>query len=182
MVTIVIYAVAASNRHKCIGLKDPVGSLDAVGLINRRSLANHWVPLELTVLDNVNEVRSYPEIAVCDFGGLIAQVNVAEKLFGSTKGIELLPVVVDGQPWFFANCLNQVKSFDEARSRVLRGLTGEIFMIKDIIITDPAAAEYEIFTLESSNGATLLVTDGFRRRIDREAICGISFRKIGAIE
>lgn len=65
--------------------------------------------------------------------------------------LEFLPINVAGERWLLMNCLKTVRQFDEAKSQVLRGLNGDIFMVVNLRVTDPIARDCEIFTLAESN-------------------------------
>lgn len=124
-----------------------------------------------------------PGICTVYVSGVLAmRTDVKEALFcDACDGLEFLPITVDGEQWLLLNCLNAVTRFDESKSNVMRGLTGEIFMVLKLSVVDPMAQHCELFTLSHSNRMELFALPSFKRRVEKLHLKGITFRRVGEI-
>ena len=95
--------------------------------------------------------------------------------------LEFLPINVAGERWLLMNCLKTVRQFDEAKSQVLRGLNGDIFMVINLHVTDPVARDCEIFTLAGSNHTQLFARTSLKERVKKLRLEGITFQRIGEV-
>lgn len=177
-----LLSIRVSNLHQSLLLKDDA----AFGLlekINWEPLARSWTPVDF-VLKNVDgKSKRIPNICTVYIGGVLAfPEGMRDSIFPATNaGLEFLPITVDGKRWLLLNCLNTVNEFDEKDSTVMRGPSGQIFMVSKLKVTDPLARDYELFTLAESNRANLFVLSSFKDRIERLGLQGITFQLIGDV-
>lgn len=117
--------------------------------------------------------------------GLFLRASFAPTFFpDSPKEIELLPVTVGGEAWFFINCLNTTSAYDEEKSDLKRfdPPNPRIFRTERLLITDPSLATWDLFTLEDSTRMAFIATEAFKSRVEASgAKCALEFREIGEI-
>ena len=178
-----IFATQASNEHQCLLLGDISKWQCITSSINRKSLRDGWEPLRFTLESLDNKTVKPPSICTVYLPGVLA-VSAAKgsALFLEEQDrIELLPIFVGNEPWLLLNCLMNVSLIDEQESQLMRGGTGEIFMVLKLRVTDPIAKDCEVFTLTDSNRGQLFARESFRRRVDLLGLEGITFQKIGEL-
>lgn len=152
------------------------------GKINRVPMFEDWLPLKLEMRAMDKRGPKVPSIATVYLSGLLAfPAWVKEKLFPTSKGLEFLPVEVDGEPWLLLNCLNAAETFDEDGSEAWRAGEGQIFTVLRLKVTDPKVRGLELFTLDGSNRAQLFATPSFIARVQTLKLEGIVFNRIGEV-
>lgn len=124
-----------------------------------------------------------PSICTVYLPGVLAfRADLKAALFPSNcDELEFLPINVAGEQWLLMNCLKTMQQFDEAKSQVLRGLSGDIFMVVKLHMTDPNARDCEMFTLAGSNHTQLFVRSSLKERVKNLRLEGITFRHIGEV-
>lgn len=124
-----------------------------------------------------------PSICTVYLPGVLAfRADLKSALFPSKcDELEFLPINVAGEQWLLMNCLKTMQQFDEAKSQVLRGLSGDIFMVVKLHVTDPVARDCEMFTLAGSNRTQLFVRSSLKERVKKLRLEGITFQHIGEV-
>ena len=178
-----LYTIQPSNKHAALVLRDSSawGSLSAK--LNRNRLTADWRSMEIDLFDESKGPKILPDLGVLYVPGAVAiRSDIKDAVFGAGyENLEFLPVRVAQQDWFLVNCLQTVSEFDESSSKVSRGLSGEIFMVLWLVVTDSDALRHEVFTLDSSNRASVFVKRSFKERVESLGLQGITFRKIGQV-
>lgn len=150
--------------------------------INRRPLGRSW---EARAFDFQQLESKAPDLSdICTVyipGALAFRSDLKDKLFPNPTNLEFLPITASGQSWMLLNCLQSASDIDLDESEVMRTLDGEICLVMKALVTDPRARNWDVFTLEASNRAQLLVSDDFRRRVKALKLEGITFRVVGQV-
>jgi len=173
-----LYALQPSNSHRTLLPRDHAGWQDVTKDLNRSSLAGGWKAVELELHTFDRSESEVPDIGTIHVPGALAfRAELLDALLPSRERLELLPLIVNSQQWLLVNCLNWVDSYDESKSKVMRGLNGDIFMVLKLILGAGQSAP-ELFTLTESNRAQLFATDSFKARVERLNLKGITFRRM----
>lgn len=178
-----LFTTQASNKHQSLLLRQPDMWQSIVGGINRRSLLAGWVPLEFDFQILDNKAAKLPSICTVYLPGVLAfRSDLRATLFPvESAEIEFLPIFAGKEPWFLMNCLKSVEQIDEQQSHLMRGLTGEIFMVLKVRVIDPDVKESEMFTLAGSNHGQLFVRASFKDRVERLCLTSVTFKNIGEL-
>lgn len=178
-----LFVTQPSNSHQSLLLCEPAVWQGIAASINRRSLLQGWKPLEFEFQAVDKKCTKLPSICTVYFPGVIAfRSDLKSALFSSTcDQLEFLPINVAGEQWLLMNCLKTMQQFDEEKSQVLRGLSGDIFMVVKLHVTDPAARDCEMFTLAGSNHSQLFVRASLKERVKKLRLEGITFQRIGEV-
>lgn len=98
---------------------------------------------------------------------------------------ELLPILIEDEPWYLVNVLRTTHAYDPERSD-FRRFSSEgalIFSCREVVLTDPALLDADVFTLEDSTRGQVFVTETFKQRIEQAGIgYAVDFREVGWIE
>jgi hypothetical protein len=125
-----------------------------------------------------------PDACTVYYPGVLAfRSTLLEKIFPSPcASLEFLPIHASGEEWTLLNCLKTTSGYDPNDSEVLRGESGEIFLIQKLAVADPSVQECEVFTIADSNRAQLIAVPSFVDRMKKGGIQGLSFREIGQLQ
>lgn len=129
--------------------------------------------------------KGKPDLILDALGFCVSESCLKRVFPKCSENIELLPIDVEGEPWFFVNCLKATKDYDESRSSLFRNLPPRSLVvdIDRLVITDPAMADVDMFTLENSARRIRLVTETFKQRIEQAGIgYAVDFRDVGWID
>lgn len=177
-----LYAIKASNSYQSLLIDniDEWVSLRAV-------IHNSTVVIEKSINFHLKSVDKKtiktPDICTIYHSGIIAFKEELKNLIFpfSLDNINLIPIQVDGKPWFVLSCLQSVTDIDFDNSEVMRDFDGQIFLVIKVRVIDSKAKDWEIFTLDASNRSQLFVTESFKNRIEKNKLKGIEFKLIGEI-
>jgi hypothetical protein len=148
---------------------------------NTKPLLNDWVKYTYEFHELGKEKSKRPDIWTIG-GALALRSDLKEKVFPElNEDLEFLPIRVSEEDWFVVNCMTATKCFDESESVLYSGPEKQIFMIIQVVITDSSLAEREIFVLDGSNRATLLIFPSFVERIAKLKLNGLSFQEVGYV-
>ncbi len=116
---------------------------------------------------------------------LISAAAVPVLLPDPSADWELLPILIEDEPWYVVNVLRTTHAYDPERSdfRRFSSESALIFSCRKIVLTDPALLDVEVFTLEDSTRGEVFVTETFKRRIESAGIgYAVRFREVGCID
>lgn len=148
---------------------------------NTKPLLNGWVKYNYEFREFGKKKSKKPDIWIIG-GALALRSDLKEKVFPDlNEGLEFLPIRVSEEDWFIVNCMTVTKCFDESESILYSGPEKQIFMIIHVVITDSSLEKNEVFVLDGSNRATLLIFPSFVERISKLKLNGISFQEIGYV-
>jgi hypothetical protein len=179
-----LFTIQGSNKHQTLLLED-VSRWDLIGTtINKVPFSTELPPYEFYFQQFEEGDNNVPDICSVYISGAIAfRADLKEQLFPSfSEKLEFLSIKASGVPWLLLNCLQAASSIRPEGSEVMRGLNGDICFVMKVLVNDPKAKEWDVFTLADSNRAQLFVTESFRARFERLKLKGITFQAIGAIE
>jgi hypothetical protein len=176
-----LFATQVSNFHLGIILPDYPKWHQLLGQLNNRPLAKEWSRLEFVFHTDSKRKRKAPDISTVYISGSIAfRAELKDRIFPSPCGeFEFLPILVSGEEWLILNCLKTTRQVDEKQSEVIRIGDGPIFMIQKLVVNDLSLEQCEVFTVEDSNRAELIVLPSFKERIETLKLQGLTFREIG---
>jgi hypothetical protein len=178
-----IYKINPSNYYRSLTAIDKATWPKISASINREVFANTLNEAKFEFLEDEFGRSEKPDVTCIYISSALAvDQKFKGELFPTLEaGFELLPINVDGNPWFLLNCRRALDSIDLERSQVMRdaGEGGQIFMITKLIMNmDPGDAP-ELFVLDGSNRAQLYATDSFKERVKTLKLNGITFTQIG---
>lgn len=176
-----IYTAHVSNDCKNVLPNEDVPTVAEVQF-NTESLLTSWI----TYNYNFHEFGKYkskkPDIWIIG-GALALRADLKGEVFpDANKELEFLPIRVSEEDWYIVNCMKSTRCFDEGESVLYSGPEKQIFMIVHVVVTDSSLAKSEIFVLDGSNRATLLMFPSFVERITRLKLKGLSFQEIGYVK
>ncbi len=152
--------------------------------IHRLRLGADWKPLKFKFDPDAKVRRGLPDVTCSYLTGLVALRKPARDVLFPVPddAIEFLPIYVDGGDWLLVNCLASVKSYGPQASSLRRDRgSGQIYWPEYVEFPNRPRLDGEIFTLEDSNRAELLVIEPFRDRYARNSLKGLGFREVGRI-
>jgi hypothetical protein len=152
--------------------------------VHRSRLSAEWKPLKFKFDPESKGRGGFPDVACSYLSGLIGlRKPICDILFPvPDDAIEFLSIMVNGNDWLLVNCLASVKSYDAQTSCFHRDACGgEIYWIDHVEFPRHPRQNGEVFTLEDSNRAELLVVEPFRDRFLRSSLRGLNFREVGRI-
>ena len=179
-----LFTIQGSNKHQTL-LLDDVSRWNSIGAaINKVSFSTEVSQYEFYFRQFEGEAKGVPDICTVYISGAIAfRADLKEQLFPSaSENLEFLSIEASGVPWLLLNCLQVASSIKVEDSEVMRGLNGDICFVMKVLVDDPKAKKWDVFTLADSNRAQLFVTQAFRARFEKLKLKGITFQAIGAIE
>lgn len=175
-----IYVPCVSNNHSSVILKDADDRKKLSGM-HLSSMSGSWVPLNFEFFWPKKGHSIFPQITYI-VPSIAVRADLVEMVVpNERKDIELLPIIVSGENWVIINCLQEASDIDERLSEMRRGINGQIFMIKKLIVKRPLANGAEIFTVAGSNRAYTYVLDSFVERVTSAKLSGLIFKPIGRI-
>lgn len=136
------------------------------------SLAGHWEPLSLTLVQNEGCGNSVPDIGVWHNANLILSPKAVDVLraYLEPNG-ELLPVTLDSEQYYIFNCLNEVEP-DLSKSK--RVVEGRYFMdVESLVFADDISAA--IFKTPFDNNRSLFCSEDFKNAVETDELGGIYF-------
>ena len=179
-----LFTIQGSNKHQTLLIED-ASRWELIGAaINKVPFSTETPPYEFYFRQFEVGEGSVPDICTVYISGAIAfRADLKEQLFPSASDdLEFLSIKASGVPWLLLNCLQVTSSIKGEGSEVIRGLNGDICFVMKVIVNDPKAKEWDVFTLADSNRAQLFVTEAFCARVKKLKLKGITFQAIGAIE
>lgn len=149
--------------------------------INRFSLAASWCVPELhTELPLEQDACDIQSLYVP--GALVFSPHARNSAaLEGARYIEWLTVSVNGEMRFLLNCLSCVEHLIEAKSKVLRSLTGDIFYVSELAVADSETEGSPVFSLKHSNRMQLFLRQRLVDRLRSGGLRGITFSEIGHI-
>jgi hypothetical protein len=176
-----IYELNITNDHLSLlaPTKEAI-SLEAI-FNNTRPLLKDWKIIDFEFKAFRRSGKKRPDLRLLG-GGLAFRAELKDLIFPKPcQELEFLPIRASGEDWLVTNCLKTTKHFDHHDSVVYAFPDGMVYMIIHLVIEDTTLDRCEIFVLENSNRATLLVLPSFVERITRLGLEGIQFKEIGVL-
>lgn len=175
-----IYTAQVSNNCKAILPNSGVPTVAEIQF-NIKPLLNGWVKYNYDFHEFGKGKSKKPDVWLIG-GALALRADLKEQVFPDFKeGLEFLPIQVSEEDWFIVNCMTATKCFDEDESVLYSGPEKQIFMIIHVVVTDSSLAKSEIFVLDGSNRATLLIFPSFVERVAKLKLNGLTFQEIGYV-
>jgi hypothetical protein len=150
----------------------------------KRQLAT-WVPWKYKVWGTKKDIRSLklPDVRNSLDGALFVRPENAQQLCeGFEQSVELLPIDVEGAPWFLAHCFAARAVLDERRSDYSPPLVQHpwqrYWMVRRAVLQDDATLYSSFFCIQG-RGASLYCGAAFRERVERMGLEGLRFKEIG---
>lgn len=176
-----IYTANVSNNCKSV-----IPNSDAPTVVeiqfNYKPLLSNWASYACDFHQFGKTDSKKPDIWIIG-GSLALRADLKGKVFPlPNNDLEFLPIRVSEEDWYIVNCMTATSCFDESQSVLYSGPEKQIFMISYVIVTDPALEEKEIFVLDGSNRATLLLFSSIVERISKLKLNGITFQEIGCVK
>lgn len=177
-----LYTTQASNSYQSLLIDDIREWVPLRSIIHKSARAEETQIKFHFELTN-KKAAKIPDICTVYNSGIIAfSIELINLILPNSHiAIELIPIQVNGKPWVILSCLQSAIDIDIENSQIMRGLSGEIFSITKIRVTDTKARDWEMFTIDGSNRTQLFVTESFRDRIEKSKLKGITFKEIGEI-
>jgi hypothetical protein len=178
-----LFTCQPSNKHQSLLFSDGAGWQSISAKLNRERVAHAWQELDFHFEQLDKKATLVPDICTVYFPGVLAfRRDLQRDLFPiRSDALEFLPIRASGANWTLLNCLMTTSAYDREKSNVLRGESGEIFLIQRIYVTERPSDGCEFFTIADSNRAQLIVESSFAERVKRLRAQGVAFREIGQL-
>jgi hypothetical protein len=177
-----IYTPHVTNDHLSILPRSDQEGLAVKSVLNTKPLFDGWNAIAFEFKAFHKSGKEKPDITTIG-GGLAFRSELKDLIFPAPcPELEFLPITVSGDKWTVTNCLTTTNYYDRENSILYRRGSGQIFMIKRILVKDPNLAQCEMFVVEDSNRTALLMLPTLVDRIIGLGVAGIEFKEIGVIE
>lgn len=178
-----LYKLHPARSYLSVAPLQPKQVVRLASRYNREKLTHEWVPMSYVFVDSEDGKNLRPSTCWTP-PAVLVRAELKREIFPyPCPELEFLPVKVGPEEWLSLSCSKTTSRYDPIRSVFLRDpRTSEIIFIHKLVVQDASVRECEIFTLDDSNRATLIVLESFKRRIEDLQIGGISFERIGALE
>lgn len=176
-----LFSTYASNDYQSLLLRDFSQWALIDEFVNRKPMPAGGLSANFHF--DQREGFGLPDICTVCYSGVLAfRGDLKDKIFPHPADeLEFLHINVENSSWLLLSCLRAASEIDLGYSDVARGLSGEIFYVVKVRVTDLRAKAWEMFTLKDSNRAQLFVTNEFRERVEKLGLKGIEFKEVGEI-
>jgi hypothetical protein len=154
----------------------------------RQRLAATWSPWKYKVWGTSKDKRSLktPDVANALCGALFIKPQDAGCLIdGFESAVELLPIEVDGMPWFLMHCFEARAVLNEPLSDYLPPPTPHpwqrYWIVHRAVLHDDPQLYPACFCIQG-RGPTVYCGAGFRSRVQAMGLAGLQFKEVGHFE
>ncbi|MDV2079384.1 imm11 family protein [Marinobacter xestospongiae] len=157
-------------------------------VLGEEPLASRWNPVVLEWLVVPGEERlglKKPDIAALGASGFVISDQTASLLRPALEGVcELLPVMVEGQPWFLLNITNWQQALDEEKSVRRRRRNGRVTrMFEKVVLKKDSVEDGRLFRIAGLGGDYCIDEPGsFHDLVQANSLSGVIFKAAQYIE
>lgn len=170
-----VYRLDPDSRHFHNFAPADKPAIDFYHRFDGTPLAHEWTPLEITAVDEDDELAVLGDHALLGTIPVFSEPAVSILSDFLEQNGELLPLVYSRGRYFAYNVTTVVNALDEDRSKLVRFSTGRVMSIEEYVFKQEALSDRPIFKIPELPRAYVFVTDIFVERVRAGALHGFDF-------